>query len=175
MPAMQADMTDGTMTQTRGFTLAEMLAVLAVITILAMMAIPSYLDKVVRAQIDAALPLADVAKGPVATYWAATQTLPPNNEAAALPAADKVVNNYVSSVAVTDGAIHLTLGNRASKAVAGKILTLRPAVVEDAPIVPITWVCGFAEPPEKMTVMGQNQTSVDPTYLPIECRTLKAS
>ncbi len=68
MPAMQADMTDGTMTQTRGFTLAEMLAVLAVITILAMMAIPSYLDKVVRAQIDAALPLADVAKGPVATY-----------------------------------------------------------------------------------------------------------
>ena len=175
MPAMQADMTDGTMTQTRGFTLAEMLAVLAVITILAMMAIPSYLDKVVRAQIDAALPLADVAKGPVATYWAATQTLPPNNEAAALPAADKVVNNYVSSVTVTDGAIHLTLGNRASKAVAGKILTLRPAVVEDAPIVPITWVCGFAEPPEKMTVMGQNQTSVDPTYLPIECRTLKAS
>ncbi|MBK6678310.1 MAG: pilin [Rhodocyclaceae bacterium] len=168
-------MTDGTMTQTRGFTLAEMLAVLAVITILAMMAIPSYLDKVVRAQIDAALPLADVAKGPVATYWAATQTLPPNNEAAALPAADKVVNNYVSSVTVTDGAIHLTLGNRASKAVAGKILTLRPAVVEDAPIVPITWVCGFAEPPEKMTVMGQNQTSVDPTYLPIECRTLKAS
>ena len=133
MPAMQADMTDGTMTQTRGFTLAEMLAVLAVITILAMMAIPSYLDKVVRAQIDAALPLADVAKGPVATYWAATQTLPTNNEAAALPAADKVVNNYVSSVTVTDGAIHLTLGNRASKAVAGKILTLRPAVVEDAP------------------------------------------
>ena len=175
MPAMQADMTDGTMTQTRGFTLAEMLAVLAVITILAMMAIPSYLDKVVRAQIDAALPLADVAKGPVATYWAATQTLPTNNEAAALPAADKVVNNYVSSVTVTDGAIHLTLGNRASKAVAGKILTLRPAVVEDAPIVSITWVCGFAEPPEKMSVMGQNQTSVDPTYLPIECRTLKAS
>ena len=68
MPAMQADMTDGTMTQTRGFTLAEMLAVLAVITILAMMAIPSYHDKFVRAQIDAAQPLADVAKGPVATY-----------------------------------------------------------------------------------------------------------
>ena len=163
------------MTQARGFTLAEMLAVLAVITILAMMAIPSYLDKIVRAQIEAALPLADVAKGPVAMYWTATQTLPANNQAAALPAADKIVNNYVSAVTVVDGAIHLTLGNRASKAVAGKILTLRPAVVEDALIVPITWVCGFAEPPEKMTVMGQNQTSVAPTYLPIECRALKAS
>jgi len=175
MPAMQADMTDGAMTQARGFTLAEMLAVLAVITILAMMAVPSYLDKVVRAQIEAALPLAEIAKGAVATYWAATQTLPPDNGAAALPVADKIVNNYVSAVTVIDGAIHLTLGNRASKAVAGKILTLRPAVVEDALIVPITWVCGFAEPPEKMTVMGQNQTSVAPTYLPIECRALKAS
>lgn len=163
------------MMRARGFTLAEMLAVLAVITILAMMAIPSYLDKIVRAQIEAALPLADVAKGPVATFWAATQTLPPDNEAAALPAADKIVNNYVSAVTVIDGAIHLTLGNRASKAIAGKTLTLRPAVVEDAPIVPITWVCGFAEPPEKMNAMGQNQTSVDPTYLPIECRALKAS
>ena len=163
------------MTQARGFTLAEMLAVLAVITILAMMAIPSYLDKIVRAQIEAALPLTDVAKGPVAMYWTATQTLPANSQGAALPAADKIVNSYVSAVTVVDGAIHLTLGNRASKAVAGKILTLRPAVVEEAPVVPITWVCGFADPPEKMTVMGQNQTSIDPTYLPIECRALKAS
>ncbi len=168
-------MTDGTMMQARGFTLAEMLAVLAVITILALMAIPSYLDKVVKAQIEAALPLADIAKGPVAAFWAATQSLPADNEAAALPAADKIVNNYVSAVAVADGAIHLTLGNRASKSVAGKILTMRPAVVEDTPIVPIAWVCGFAEPPKKMTVMGRNETSVDPAYLPMECRALKAS
>lgn len=158
-----------------GFTMVEMMAVIAVITILALMAIPSYLDRIVKSQVEAALPLAEVAKRPIVAFWGATQTMPADNVTAAIPVADKIVNNYVSAVTVVDGAIHLTLGNRASKAVAGKILTLRPAVVEEAPVVPITWVCGFADPPEKMTVMGQNQTSIDPTYLPIECRALKAS
>jgi type IV pilus assembly protein PilA len=162
-----------TMNRIRGFTLVEMLAVLAVITILALMAIPSYLDRVVKAQIEAALPLAEIAKRPITAFWSATQALPADNAVAALPAADKIVNNYVSALTITDGVIHLTFGNRASKAIAGKTLSLRPAVVEDAPVVPITWVCGLAEPPGKMTVMGQDQTNVEPMYLPMECRALK--
>ena len=153
--------------------MVEMMAVIAVITILALMAIPSYLDKIVKAQIESALPLADIAKRSVATFWSATQTMPADNTVAALPVADKIVNNYVSAVAVQDGVINLTFGNRASQSIAGKILSLRPAVVEDAPVVPITWVCGEAEAPGKMTVMGKNQTNVDPLYLPMECRALK--
>jgi len=163
------------MNTTRGFTLAEMMAVIAVLAILAMMAIPSYLDRIVKAQIEAALPLADVAKRSVAAFWAATQTMPADNAVAALPVADKIVNNHVSAVTIKDGVINLTFGNRANGSIAGKILSLRPAVVEDAPVVPITWVCGLAEPPNKMTVMGQNQTNVDPMYLPMECRALKKS
>lgn len=161
------------MKRQRGFTMVEMLGVLAVITILALMAVPSVLDKVVKAQIEGALPLADIAKRPIAAIWAATQELPPDNAAAGLPVAEKIVNNYVSAVTVADGVIHVTFGNRASKAIAGKVLSLRPAVVEDAPVVPITWVCGNAEAPEKMTVMGENQTDIDPIYLPLECRALK--
>jgi type IV pilus assembly protein PilA len=42
-------------------------------------------------------------------------------------------------------------------------------------VVPIAWVCGFAEAPEKMTIMGQNRTDIDPMYLPFECRALKKS
>lgn len=53
-------------TAQRGFTLIEMMAVLAIIAILALMAVPSYMDRTVRQQIEAALPLADIAKKPVA-------------------------------------------------------------------------------------------------------------
>jgi hypothetical protein len=41
------------------------------------------------------------------------------------------------------GAIDITFGNKANGNLKGKILTLRPAVVDDAPVVPITWVCGM--------------------------------
>jgi type IV pilus assembly protein PilA len=42
--------------------------------------------------------------------------------------------------------------------------------VEDAPVVPVTWVCGYATAPEKMTIKGENKTNIPPGYLPIRCR-----
>ena len=79
---------------------------------------------------------------------------------------------HVTSVAVQDGAIQMTLGNRASGAINGKIISLRPAVVEDAPVVPIAWVCGYAETPGKMKAIGRNLTNVRSELLPVECRAL---
>lgn len=160
-------------TRCHGFTMMEMMAVVAVIGILAMIALPSYLDRIVREQIKEALPLADIAKQPIAASWSFSQTFPTDNASAGLPPAEKIVANYVSAVAVENGAIHITFGNRANGAIAGKILTLRPAVVEDAPIVPIAWACGYAEAPEKMTVNGENRTSIPEKLLPFECRGLK--
>lgn len=154
----------------RGFTLVEMTAVLAVIAILAMIALPSYMDRKIRQQIEAALPLADIAKKPVAAAWTGHLPFPPDNTAAGLPAADKIVNNVVSAIAVQDGAIHITFGNQAAAALQGRVLTLRPAVVTDAPIVPVTWVCGNANPPGQMTAIGSNRTSVQASYLPLDCR-----
>jgi len=122
----------------RGFTMVELMVVIGVVAILALMALPSYQAIFVRDQIVEALPLADIAKPPIAASWALLQSFPADNAAAGLPVADKIVNNYVSSVSVQGGAIHITFGNRANKAIAGKTLTLRPAVVEDAPIVPVT-------------------------------------
>lgn len=151
----------------------EMMAVLAVIAILAMLAVPSYVDGMVRQQIEAALPLAEIAKKPIADSWARLQVFPADNAAAGLPAADKVVGNYVSSLAVQDGAVHLTFGNRVHSAIAGKVLTLRPAVVEDAPVVPVAWVCGQAEAPNKMTAAGSNRTNIPDAFLPLICRALK--
>ncbi|MFO1364747.1 MAG: pilin [Burkholderiales bacterium] len=153
-----------------GFTLLELMVVVGVVAILALMALPTYQDKIVRDQIAEALPLADLAKAPVAAAWAATQSFPADNAAAALPPADKIVNNFVRSVAVENGAIHVTFGNRANGQIKDKVLTLRPAVVEDAPVVPVTWVCGAAPAPDKMTVKGENRTSIPAAFLPFRCR-----
>lgn len=144
--------------------------VVAVVAILALMAVPGYLDQIVRDQINTALPLADIAKNPIAALWAAEQIFPTDNAGAALPSADKIVNNYISSIQIQDGAIQITFGNRANGLINGKILTLRPAVVPDAPIVPVTWVCGYAEGPGMMTVKGENRTNIPANYLPFICR-----
>ncbi|HZT63438.1 MAG TPA: pilin [Burkholderiales bacterium] len=154
----------------RGFTLLELMVVVGIIAILALLAIPTYQDKFIRDQIAEALPLADIAKAPVALSWAMLQNFPADNAAAGLPVADKIVNNYISSVAIQGGAINITFGNHANRAVLGRILTLRPAVVTDAPIVPVTWVCGYATAPDKMTIRGENKTNIPPGWLPIRCR-----
>lgn len=153
-----------------GFTLIEMMVVLAVIAILALLAVPSQVDRVVRQQVVDALPLADIAKTPAALAWKAAASFPADNAAAGLPVPEKIVSNWVSGMALVDGAIHLNFGNRAHGALAGKVLSLRPAVVSDAPVVPVTWVCGLASAPDGMTVQGSNLTTIEAKYLPPSCR-----
>lgn len=134
----------------------ELMVVVGIVAILALMTLPSYLDKFSRDQITEALPIADVAKAPIALAWGMSQTLPADNAGAGLPAAEKIVGNFVSSVSIAFGAISITFGNRANGAIKGKVLALRPVVVADTPIVPIAWTCGYANVPDKMTVMGEN-------------------
>ena len=157
-------------TRRDGFTLMEMMVVIAIIGILALIAAPSYLDQMIRKQIVDAVPLADIAKTPIAAAWATAQSVPHDNASAGLPAADKIVNNFISSLSVQDGAIHIAFGNSANALIKGKILSIRPAVVDDAPIVPVAWVCGNAAGPGKMTIKGENKTNIPAAYLPLNCR-----
>lgn len=157
-----------------GLTLIEMMIVLAIIGILALMAAPTYQDKIVRDEIALALPLTDLAKSRIAAFWSLTQALPRDNEAAGLPPADKIVSNHIRATLVQDGAIHATFGNSANGLITGKMLTIRPAVVADAPVVPIAWICGNAPVPDKMTARGENRTTIPAHLLPFNCRAKNA-
>ena len=158
------------MERTRGFTLIELMVVVGIAVTLMLVTLPGLTDKTVREQVAEALPLADIAKAPIEAAWRLGVPLPADNAAAGLPAADKIVNQRVVSVTVAQGAIHILFGGRAHKELAGKVLTIRPAGVEDARIVPVTWLCGNTAPPDKMIALGQNRTDLPLKFLPAKCR-----
>jgi type IV pilus assembly protein PilA len=155
--------------RTRGFTLIELMAVVTVIAILALIALPSQLDRIAKEQVLEGIKLAEVATKRVDAHWLSTGKLPENNEVLDLPAADKIVSNRISSVSVDKGAVHLVFGNQANGALSGKTLSLRPAVVEDALAVPITWVCAKHAVPSKMTAKGDDRTTLPSQLLPLRC------
>jgi len=163
-------MPDKSHTRSRGFTWIELTMVVAVIAILAAMAIPSMLDSAVKKQVKEGMTLADIAKAGVQAAFALTGTMPANNEAAGLPASDKIVGNYVRDVKVEGGAVTLTYGNNASKYLLDKQVTLRPAVVPGELRVPIAWVCHDAPVPKGMELTGEDRTNLPPNHLPVECR-----
>jgi prepilin-type N-terminal cleavage/methylation domain-containing protein len=81
-----------------GFSMMELLAVMAFVAILAALAMPSMMERIVRNQIVEAAQLTDIAKKPVAAAWSAAALLPLDNAAADLPSADKIVGNHVSAL-----------------------------------------------------------------------------
>jgi type IV pilus assembly protein PilA len=156
----------------RGFTLIEVMVVVAIVAILALVAMPSMTGKMAREQIVEAVKLADIVKPAIAAAWSADLPLPADNAEAGVPTADKIVSNLVSAVTVDHGVIHITFGNNANGALKGKVLSLRPAVVEDEHLVPIAWVCAHAAVPDKMRVQGTDRTDLTDELLPLNCRNL---
>jgi type IV pilus assembly protein PilA len=153
-----------------GFTWIEMIIVLAVIGILALMAIPSMQDSVLKRQVRDGMPLGAVAQNGVQAAWVTTGEMPKNNKDAGVPEKHKMVGAMVKEVVVKDGAVTIVYGNNASQVLHDKKLTLRPAVVKDTPTTPIAWLCAEVSVPKGMEVMGDNDTDIKSSWLPIECR-----
>ena len=153
-----------------GFTLVELLIVIAIMGILATMAIPNLSDRVIRTQIKEAMGLAEYAQDSVESYYKIKGTMPKNNSAAGLPHKDKIKGNYVTSLEIKNGTVVVILGNRVNKHVKDKKLSFRPATVKGANGVPIAWVCGLASVPGGMTAPKENETDLKPQHLPVNCR-----
>ena len=145
----------------QGFTLIELMIVVAIIGILAAIAIPAYQDYTIRAQVSEGLSLADGAKTAVAEFYTNRGIFPTTNASAGLAAKASITGNYVSSVGVgaTDGSgngILVTFSNtspqKANAAIAGKTLGLMPATSGGS----ISWTCVSSNIPQK--------------YLPSSCK-----
>jgi len=153
-----------------GFTLIELMIVVAIIGILAGIAVPAYQDYTIRAQVVEAFSLASELKSSVQEYRKEHGRMPATNEAAGVPAPQMLIGNYVKRIEVANGALHIEFGNLANANLAGSIVTLQPLVVTGSPASPMSWRCANRAIPEGMEAVGENRTTVDGKYLPSSCR-----
>ena len=105
----------------KGFTLIELMIVVAIIGILAAIALPAYQDYTARAQMSEALVLADGQKGAVTEYYADKGEFPANNTSAGVADASDIKGKYVQSVtiAATSGKATITAALKASGVATG--------------------------------------------------------
>jgi type IV pilus assembly protein PilA len=123
----------------QGFTLIELMIVVAIIGILAAIAIPAYQNYTIRAQVSEGLSLADGAKTAVAEFFTNRGTFPNSNASAGLATDTSITGNYVSAVTVSGGVITITYsGPKVNTKISGDTLELS-AITSNAGS--IGWTC----------------------------------
>jgi type IV pilus assembly protein PilA len=139
----------------KGFTLIELMIVVAIIGILAAIAIPQYQDYTIRSKLTEALNLAAPAKLAVAETYASNGSFPADNTTAGIAAT--VTSKYVSALNVANGVITVTVQGINPTLIDGGTITLTPDVNDTSRV---DWACS---------------SSLADKYLPANCRTSAAA
>jgi type IV pilus assembly protein PilA len=166
----------GMFNQSKGFTLIELMIVVAIIGILASIAITAYQTYTVRAQVAEALNMAAGAKAPIVDAYN-NSGMPAADRAAAgmTPPPTDTQGSFVSQVNVVNGRVDITFGNDVHQDIFGDTLSATPYLSAGGTII---WRCGAAPVPMGAVspLTGGGVTSVhqaptvDMRYLPSSCR-----
>jgi type IV pilus assembly protein PilA len=161
----------------RGFSLVELLAVIAMTLLIGAVATSAYRTYVVRAKIAAAVIGAAGIQSRVVSAFERDGTPPLDRRAAGLAdSGTDPLMEYVESVEIVNGRIELRFGGKADEAIEGNVLSLTPFETAEQDVV---WVCGNRAPGVGLQPLGfmngtgqatQVLTMIDPRYLPATCR-----
>ena len=121
----------------QGFTLIELMIVVAIIGILAMIAIPAYQRYTIRAQVAEGLNLIGPIKIAVAEFRNDNGVFPPDNAAAALETPDSYAGSYVESISVNGAVTSITYGNKANFQISGQTVILTAIFNQGS----VSWTC----------------------------------
>jgi len=145
------------MKKAQGFTLIELMIVVAIIAILAAIALPAYQDYLIRSQVSEGAVLADGSKTAISEFYSNKGTFPKANSSAGLALSTSILGKYVTSVdagSIKQGVIEVTYGNQANTKITSKNLDFSAITHAGS----IEWHCKAGTAP------------VDAKYLPTSCR-----
>ncbi|HEZ7176126.1 TPA: pilin [Neisseria meningitidis] len=160
----------------KGFTLIELMIVIAIVGILAAVALPAYQDYTARAQVSEAILLAEGQKSAVTEYYLNHGEWPKNNTSAGVASsATDIKGKYVQSVTVANGVITAQMASSGvNKEIQGKKLSLWAKRQDGS----VKWFCG--QPVQRANANGANNDDgvtadsgnekIDTKHLPSTCR-----
>ncbi|HGO8142748.1 TPA: pilin [Neisseria meningitidis] len=157
----------------KGFTLIELMIVIAIVGILAAVALPAYQDYTARAQVSEAILLAEGQKSAVTEYYLNHGIWPANNSSAGVATSADIKGKYVKSVEVNNGVVTAEMkSSGVNKEIQGKKLSLWAKRQAGS----VKWFCGQpvqrakADAADDAVKAANNNKKIDTKHLPSTCR-----
>ncbi|HEZ3603668.1 TPA: pilin [Neisseria meningitidis] len=157
----------------KGFTLIELMIVIAIVGILAAVALPAYQDYTARAQVSEAILLAEGQKSAVTEYYLNHGEWPGDNSSAGVATSSEIKGKYVKSVEVKNGVVTAQMASsNVNNEIKGKKLSLWAKRQDGS----VKWFCGqpvtraAANATDVAAANGKTDDKINTKHLPSTCR-----